>query len=1423
MSPNGQASEDVQDPDARSSRDGGGVVWWRPTDRREEMQEEEEEEEVSPFKRWREVTGETEVQQTAGEVEAEQIEEEQEAGDEDMKPKIRKAPRGPSLAERERHEATHMPYRSWCKFCVKGRGRRTPHLRVGLEDEEREKRVPKIVFDYHFTTDEDRGHNKNPMLGMKDMETGCRYMRAVGQKGIGSGNDMDWLIYDIHEELRSWGYAGGPEEKLIFQSDGEESLLAVLKKVAAFHGGQMIPEVSPPGESQANGAAEENGKNILGMVMTLMEHVCAKVGEVISGACPFAQWVVRWAAMLITRFSVGTDGKTAYERMTGRKCKLEVVPIGETVLYKAAKTAGDRKRMVGESWREGIWLGHNRGSSDTLIGTPEGVVHAWSVKRMESKDRWSKQRIEDMKGVPGQPNPNKPGIRIPVKITMPEKVEPTIIREEIQGRKVYLKTGDFEKYGYTEGCIGCRAKQAGTAARGHSEVCRTRMEKMLSESVHEEESMRWRRAEEKRKPAQEEREAADTSKQANEVEAAEEEAREAEEVRVEERPQAEEVVQEDGPAMEIEVPGTPTWEKPVRRRVDEWEQRSPKRHKEGEEDEDVLMMAESKITRVDVMEIYSEPRVTVEARKFGLAVGPAIDIKTGWDLTKAGERKRCMTWIRRSKPRVVILSPPCGSFSKLQNMNPWSAKRERDLWRGVVMLKFAMEVAKEQMAENRYFVFEHPDSATSWRRKEVEAIGRAVGVRQVVADQCMYGQTVRDRQGHKTPAKKRTRFMTNLEDAERELSRKCDKNHKHEALVGGKAKATEKYPEALCKAMCRMVAAVKRMEEEGVVEVMNTDKAEEDRRELKFLARLDRHVETDGKEVLQGWDDVNAVPLPGEAVRGARGKEVEYIVGRKVFKLMKRKDAIARGIKIVDGRWLDTNKGDAENPNLRSRYVGREFNNNKMEGFFAGTPPLEALRYLVHRAATIRGGRKNKSMMIVDVSRAFFEADARRILCCELPDGYPGNEEGDMVGLLLKSLYGTRDAAHNWVEEVAKFMIQNGFKRGRYNPCLYVNASMDIQVMVHGDDFASVSSRQGLDWFLKLLEERFEVKTARVGPDDDELKEARVLNRIVRYTAEGWEYEPDQRHAELIVEEMQMGSAKSVETPGEKMKEWEREAKAEKLESEKATKYRQVAARANYMAQDRPDVMFAVKEICRGMSQPTSGDWDKLKRLARYILAHIRYVVKYAWQGEEEMLRVYTDSDWGGCADTGRSTSGGTVMVGEHWLKSWSKTQHCITLSSAEAELVAMSKAAAEMLGCASMAKDLGQNLKGQVLADSSSALAVVARRGVGKLRHINITHLWLQELEKRREDPVKFSKVDGSDNPADMLTKYLAKDLIWTLPEGGKSKGWAEVARRRKLCRNQSLISLRIDREALTERGLCTNCVGSGVQMTTACSQGGV
>ena len=127
-----------------------------------------------------------------------------------------------------------------------------------------------------------------------------------------------------------------------------------------------------------------------------------------------------------------------------------------------------------------------------------------------------------------------------------------------------------------------------------------------------------------------------------------------------------------------------------------------------------------------------------------------------------------------------------------------------------------------------------------------------------------------------------------------------------------------------------------------------------------------------------------------------------------------------------------------------------------------------------------------------------------------------------------------------------------------------------------------------------------------------------------------------------------------------------------------------------------------------------------------------------------------------GCKATGRSTSGGVVMIGGHNLKTWSTTQKSVTLSSAEAELVAAVKMSAELIGIVQLAAEWGMSLEGKVHVDSAAAIGVVGRRGNGKLRHVRVGSLWIQERVENGE--LKLQKVPGEWNPADLLTKGLSQ-----------------------------------------------------------------
>ena len=151
-------------------------------------------------------------------------------------------------------------------------------------------------------------------------------------------------------------------------------------------------------------------------------------------------------------------------------------------------------------------------------------------------------------------------------------------------------------------------------------------------------------------------------------------------------------------------------------------------------------------------------------------------------------------------------------------------------------------------------------------------------------------------------------------------------------------------------------------------------------------------------------------------------------------------------------------------------------------------------------------------------------------------------------------------------------------------------------------------------------------------------------------------------------------------------------------------------------------------------------------------------VTKFGFCRREAKIFGCSDSDWAGCRRTARSTTGGIIRYCGHYIKSWSSTQKSITLSSGEAELVAAVKMCTEILGVVQLLADWGNEVDGEVWVDSSAAIGTMTRRGNGKLRHVRVGTLWIQERIEDGDLVVK--KVRGDDNPADLCTKHVNEKL---------------------------------------------------------------
>ena len=117
---------------------------------------------------------------------------------------------------------------------------------------------------------------------------------------------------------------------------------------------------------------------------------------------------------------------------------------------------------------------------------------------------------------------------------------------------------------------------------------------------------------------------------------------------------------------------------------------------------------------------------------------------------------------------------------------------------------------------------------------------------------------------------------------------------------------------------------------------------------------------------------------------------------------------------------------------------------------FAPMPALEMLKLMFSLASMWRTSRRSGSftIMVVDVKRAHWNADARRVIYIQLPD--EDYEEG-MCGLALKALYGFLDAASCWNEEVGQMLADKGLNVGKANPALFHHEAEDVIGLVHGD------------------------------------------------------------------------------------------------------------------------------------------------------------------------------------------------------------------------------------------------------------------------------------------------------------------------------------------------------------------------------------
>ena len=161
-----------------------------------------------------------------------------------------------------------------------------------------------------------------------------------------------------------------------------------------------------------------------------------------------------------------------------------------------------------------------------------------------------------------------------------------------------------------------------------------------------------------------------------------------------------------------------------------------------------------------MLEMFSPPRIVPLFKEYG-GSGISKDATTGWDASRWEDRSSLWAWQLSTKPDVLFGCPPCTMYSKLQLTNKRKMGVEtfdKRLADADILLDFQMDSFRQQVRENKGFLFEHPDGASSWKKPSVSSMHLLPGVFAVCFDQCRYG--LKDPEGK--PLKKPTRLLSNM-------------------------------------------------------------------------------------------------------------------------------------------------------------------------------------------------------------------------------------------------------------------------------------------------------------------------------------------------------------------------------------------------------------------------------------------------------------------------------------------------------------------------------------------------------------------------------------------------------------------------------------------------------------------------------------
>ena len=403
---------------------------------------------------------------------------------------------------------------------------------------------------------------------------------------------------------------------------------------------------------------------------------------------------------------------------------------------------------------------------------------------------------------------------------------------------------------------------------------------------------------------------------------------------------------------------------------------------------------------------------------------------------------------------------------------------------------------------------------------------------------------------------------------------------------------------------------------------------------------------------------------------------------------------------------------------------------------------------------------------IVDIETAFLYGELEEEIYMKIPEGLSTflDTEIDIGDCLIldKSIYGLVQAARQFHKKlVTVLMKEMNFIKCTSDECLLMreNSKGSVVICVYIDDTLCARHKEALDSFKKELKNHFSMKEEGkleeyVGCQIKKLNDhciimhqTELLRKIERI------FNDDIKR--MSSRDMPFGTNNRIVRPGE----------GEKLITKnEQTKYRSGIGMLLYLVKfSRPDLSNAVRELSKVNDGATAEHVKDLLRVIKFAIDTKNKVLAYKIDGSDKEkweMRAFSDSDWAGDADDRRSITGFCIFL-NGCLVSWkSRGQKTVTLSSSEAEYVAVSEVCTEILFIKTITDFLGLNLSLPitVMCDNVGAIFIANNpKNNGRTKHISVKYHFIREYVV--DGTVQINFVRSEENLADPFTKNVGRD----------------------------------------------------------------